>query len=85
MKEALQYDEIYQKGEDSRCLMPFTDYVTLFNNTVIVQVDTYRQQKLIRTPVCKGSLVVEIVSIDPEFLVTLAIERPTRCRMVAAI
>ena len=43
MKEALEYDEIYQKGEDSRCILPFTDYVTLFNNTVVVQVDTYTQ------------------------------------------
>ena len=42
MKEALEYGEIYVRGEDSRFIMPFTDYVTLFNNTVVVQVDTYR-------------------------------------------
>ena len=54
IQEALGYQEIY-KGSDSRCIMPLTDYVTLFNSTVILQVDTYRQQKLIQTSPCKGT------------------------------
>ena len=55
--------------------MPFVDYVTLFNNTVILQVDTYRQQKLIRSPAHKGTQVIELISIDHEFHVTLALEK----------
>ena len=51
IKKQLQYSEIYEEGDDTRCIMPFADYVTLFNNTVILQVDTYRQQKLIRSPI----------------------------------
>ena len=43
IKKQLQYSEIYEEGDDARCIMPFADYVTLFNNTVILQVDTYRQ------------------------------------------
>lgn len=42
MKKMLGYDEIYNEGDDNRLIMPFADYVTLFNNTVVLQVDTYR-------------------------------------------
>ena len=84
IKKQLQYSEIYEEGDDARCIMPFADYVTLFNNTVILQVDTYRQQKLIRSPALKGAQVVELVSIDHEFHITLALEKQARCRMIAA-
>ena len=74
-KKQLQYSEIYEEGDDARCIMPFVDYVTLFNNTVILQVDTYRQQKLIRTLAHKGTQVIELISIDHEFHVTLVLEK----------
>ena len=40
---------------------------------------------MIRTQPGNGTQVAELISIDHEFLVTLALDKPSRCRMVAGI